>query len=105
MKERGKDGQRVSPGSKMRLPQFSYPPLYHESPQSLHMSNMFGPPRLPHHEMFYSPGFLPQAPPPPRMDTRMYKEYLQQPTHFMHDNTAVSEWLEKQRHTGRYFMQ
>jgi hypothetical protein len=38
------------------------------------------------------------------MDTRMYKEYLQQPTQFIHDNKAVSEWLEKQRHPGGYFM-
>jgi hypothetical protein len=104
MRERGKDGQRVSPENKMGLPQYGYPPMYHESPQPLHMSSMFGPPRLPHHEIFYPPGFLPQTPLPPRMDTRMYKEYLQQPTHFMHDNKAVSDWLEKRRHPGWYFM-
>lgn len=97
-KEKGKDGQRVSPENKMGLPQYGYPPMYHEAPHTLHMSNMYGPPRLPHHEIFYPPSYLPQA--PPRMDTRMYKEYLQQPTQFMHDNKAVSEWLEKQRHPG-----
>ena len=104
MKERSKDGQRVSPENRIGLPQYAYPPLYHDTPQPLQMSNMFAPSRLPHHEMFYPPGYLPQTSLPPRMDTRMYKEYLQQPTQFIHDNKAVSEWLEKQRHPGGYFM-
>ncbi|XP_028410043.1 uncharacterized protein LOC114532680 isoform X2 [Dendronephthya gigantea] len=100
-KERGRDGHLVSPENKMGLSQYGYNPMYHDSPlapQPMTMSSMFPPPRLPHHEMFYPPGYLPQASLPPRMDTRMYKEYLQQPTHFMHDNKSVSEWLEKQRH-------
>lgn len=87
----------------MGLSQYGYTPMYHDSslgPQPMPMSSMFAPPRLPHHEMFYPPGYLPQAPLPPRMDTRMYKEYLQQPTHFVQDNKSVSEWLEKQRHPG-----
>lgn len=105
MRERSKEGQRLSPENKIGLAPYGYP-MYHDSPvgpQPLHMSSMFGHPRLPHHEMFYPSGYLPQAPLPPRMDTRMYKEYLQQPTHFMHDK-AVSEWLEKQRQPGEDFV-
>ena len=82
----------------MGLAQYGYPPVYHDTHQPMH--SMFGHPRLPHHEIFYPPGYLPQAPIPHRMDTRMYKEYLQQPSHFMHDNKTVSEWLEKQRNPG-----
>ena len=88
--------------NKITFPQFGYPvyPDQSVAPQTMHIANMYRTPGLQQHEMFYPPGYPIQAPLVPRMDARMYREYLQQPSHLV-DNKVVTEWLEKQRQTGK----